>query len=259
MIQRDPPSGVIERWQPELDRIAPRSERGHSHLQLLWEPGEEWAPVERWVIWECVTPDRAPLAGAIWLDLEGPPPRLFGRYDTQLQRFVRARNFLINQRQWEFYRETGFYGRPVWIVQGDRGGHKRNWGEVEQNLAMMAYGLQEPPDPPAPGALRYAEPCERTIRLLAGLDMVRSFGNLLKYMSHNEVLRDSLDRRERDVLQEMARQLWFWLGDQVEEAMTLTRDEANAIWDYADPEGEVPDYDAGIEDFIEEVAAAAPM
>ncbi len=261
MIQREPPAGVVERWQPELDRIAQPTERGHSHLMLLWEPGENWAPVERWVIWEMIRPQLAPLNGSIWFDLMGPPPRSFGRWDNVLERFKRTRTSLVNQRQWEVYQETGLYGRPVWIVQGEKGGHKRQWNSVEQNVAILAYNLPADSEvhPAVPGELCYAEPDERTVRLLAGLDMVRRYGDVLKVFQHSDALRERLDIRERDQLQEMARQVWMWMGDQVEEHMTLTRDQVTEIWDHADPDGEVPDYDRGYEDFVETIADTTPM
>ena len=255
MIQRNPPAGVIERWQPELDRIAPRTERGHSHLKLMWEPGEDWEPVERWVVWEMMDPWRAPRLG-IQEDLDGPPPRAFGRYDWQRRKFVRSRRFTVNQRQWEVHRDTGLFGRPIWIVQGDRGGHKRSWTDVEQNLMMLKLGLTEPIDPPAPGDLAYAEPGERMIDLLHGLDLVHRFGDLLRVFSNDDVLRSSLDAREQETARAMAEQLWHWLGDQVEEAMTLTRKQSNAIWEHANPDKAVPDYDREEDDFYVDVAGA---
>lgn len=255
MIQRTPPAGVIERWQPELDRIAQPTDRGHSHLMLVWESGEEWAPVERWVIYEMMRPEQSYLD--IWLDLDGPPPRSFGRYDTAKRRFVRTRSSMISQHQWELYRETGRFGRPVWIVQGEKGGHKRNWTDVEQNLAMIHCNTTEEMMPPAPGDLCYAEPDQRTVTLLHGLDLVHRFGDLLRVLSNDEFVRNSLDRRDRDMAQEMARLTWAWLGDQVEESLTFTRDQANEVWDNADPDGALTDYDVEEDDFITEVAEAA--
>ena len=130
MIQRSPPAGVVARWQPELDVLAPRTSLGLAHLRLVWEPGEEWCPVERWIVYEMHPANRAPFG--IYDDLTGPNPRNFGRYDATWDnrngtrgRFVRTRHFGITMRQWLLFRETGFFGRPIWVVQGRYGGHKR--------------------------------------------------------------------------------------------------------------------------------------
>lgn len=251
------PAGVIERWQPHLDAIAPQTREGLSHFRLVWEPGEDWAPVERWTIWEVMPAERSPMG--VFEDLHGPPPRAFGRYDDQLGRFVRSRNFHINQHQWEFFQETGMYGRPVWIIQGEKGGHKRFWNDTEQNLIRLHKGTKEVLDPPAPGELCYALPDWRTIAAIAELGVVARFGELLHYLSHDRLLRDSLDRREAEVAAEMADRLWSWLGDQVEEALdaVTTRKDVNAIWDVADADGEVIDWDAKEEYWKQEVAGAA--
>lgn len=251
------PAGVIERWQPHLDAIAPRSLHGLSHFRLVWEPGEDWAPVERWTIWEVSSAERAPMG--VFGDLHGPPPRAFGRYDEQLGMFIRERNFYINQRQWEFFQETGMYGRPVWIIQGEKGGHKRFWNDTEQNLIRMKLDTTEVLDPPAPGELPYALPDLRTIRAIAELGVVARFGELLRYLSHSEELRASLDRRERAQAAEMAERLWEWLGDQVEETLDneVTRKDVNEFWDRADADGDVIDWDAKEEYWKHEVGEAA--
>lgn len=242
------PAGVVERWQPELDRLSPPTPEGESHLRLLWEPGESWAPVHRWVVWELMPAQRAPLE--IYHELCGPNPRSFGHYDRVQRRFVRTRSFLINQRQWLLYRESGFYGRPMWIVQGTKGGHKRAWSEVESNLSLLHGG---PKEPPLPGELPYAEPDVRTIEKLRGLDMVRRFGDLLRLVSNREDVRARLDYRERVVAEAMANQVWDWMDEQVGESLALTRKQASEIWEYADPDAPEPDFDEGKQEFIDSI------
>lgn len=253
MMQRIPPAGVIERWQPELDRIAPPTERGLSHFRLVWEPGEPWQPVNRWVVWEMNLPERGPLG--THMDLLGPPPRRFGRWNGRY--FEQERSFTINQRQWEIHRETGLWGRPVWIVQGENGGHKRRWNEVEQNLIRMQLNTQEILDPPAMGDLEYAEPDRRTIRKLAELGVVSRCGSLLHLLSHQTQLLDALDRRERDQARQVADQLWGWLDEQVEETLQLSRRVVNEIWSRADADAELPDYEAKEEQWKDDVAYGA--
>ena len=264
MIDYGEPAGVAERWQPELDRIAPQTERGHSTLLLRWEPGEEWAPVGRWVIWEVMRPDMAPTI--VQPDLEGPNPRSFGYYDRSKRRFVRERTLSVTRQQWQFHADTGLYGRTVWVCQGGKGGHKRFWSDVEQNLAYMTYSDDwevlgiAPGDlqPPAPGELPYAEPDERTIAALRALDLVHRFGDVLRHVTDYQERTDMLDRREKSIAEEMARQLWYWLDDQVGETLDLiTRAQAQEVWDYADPDLPMPDYEQGHQQFIEEVAGAA--
>lgn len=257
MIEREAPEGVVERWQPELDRISgPRTRRGYSHLRLMWEPGEDWCPVGRWMIWECMPPERAPFG--CFLDLKGPNPRSFARYDRVLGKVKRTRNFFINRQQWVFHRETGLYGRPIWVVQGRKGGHKRFWNDVEQTLAQMMWELDQAPEPPAPGDLCYAEPDTRTINALRALNLVQRFGDTLRRYMHDTTLRDSLDRREREIAQEMARQVFFWLDDQLEEGLEhMTRQHVAEIWDHASDVRDETDYDRRETDFITEVAERA--
>lgn len=256
------PSGVIERWQPELDRIAPPTERGHSSLVLRWEPGEEWSPVNRWVVWEVMRPEMAPRLG-VQQDLDGPNPRDYGFWDPIMKKFRRTRRFSITQAQWLFYRRTGMYGRCVWVVQGRNGGTKRFWSEVEQNLAMMTYGEEfnalgigaDALQPPAPGELPYCEPNDKTIEALHGLDMVHRFGSILHLLSSQVEMGAALDIREQTVAEEMARQVWYWMDDQIEETLDLvTRAQVQDFWDNTNPDLPVPDYDAGEADFITQVA-----
>lgn len=246
LIQHHPPAGVVERWQPELDRLATRTDDGLAWLRLVWEPGEAWAPVHRWMIWEMMPAHRAPLG--LVDELMGPNPRQFGFYDRVQRRFVRTRSFLINRRQWQMYQDTGLYGRPIWVVQGKVGGHKRFWNEVESNLSLLHGG---PAEPPLPGDLPYAEPDQRTIEKLRGLDMVKRFGDVLKLVSNDDALRSRLDFRERAQTAEMARQVWGWLDEQAGEALTFTREQLFEIHCGSDPDAPEPDYDQGKEEFVE--------
>ncbi len=245
------PSGIVERWQPELDRLAMPSERGPSWFKLIWEPGEPWAVVGRWVVWEMSPACRAPLDAHD--QLRGPNPRWFGAYDEALDRFVQAKAFLISQRQWWEYRRHGYYGTPVWVVQGERGGHKRYWTPIESKISVMNGG---PADPPEPGSLRYAEPDQRTISQLGQLDMIRKYGDVLHLLDSRPALRAELDRREREQAEEMARQLWNWLGDQALENLTLTNKQEQEMWEHASDTDPVPDWDREHEEFIEEVAGS---
>lgn len=258
MIDYEGPSGVAERWQPELDAIAPRTERGTSWFHLMWEPGEVWAPVMRWVIWEVSPFERAP--GFIQDDLRGPNPRLFGKWDAAAGKFRQERSFTVNMRQWDFYQQTGCYGRPVFVVQGERGGHRRRWSDVQQNVIMAQTGMDTMPDgglePPAPGDLCYAEPDSRTIRKLAADDLVRLYGDIL----HRVALRGGtslLDIREQRVARQMAEIVFRHVEEEVEDALDamVTKAVADELWDHAtDEEYRHIDPDEAAESHIEQIA-----
>lgn len=246
------PAGVVERWQPELDRLSPPTAHGPSHLMLDWEPGEAWAPVHRWVIRELTPAYRAPFD--IYEQLRGPNPRDFGHYDAVSRRYVHTRSFLITRRQWEIYRATGFYAPMLWVVQGDRGGHKRFWSEVESNLSLLMGG---PERPPLPGALPYAEPDFQTIARLRALGLVRLLSDTLRLQGNRVELGRKLDFIERNKAYEMGLRIWEWMEDQLGNALTLTRAQASEIWDYADPDAPEPDMDFGKEEFVKEIARTA--
>lgn len=252
MIQYDAPVGVVERWQPELDAIAPRTESGHTWLKLVWEPGEAWSEVGRWVVYEMTPFGRQP---TIVTDaLLGPNPRNYGRWDGLLKRFVRTKSVGITMRQWLLFQETGCFGRPIWVVQGSRGGHKRFWTDVESNLSLMHGG---PEVPPAPGDLRYAEPNRVTIDRLKAMDLVDRFGDILNRLSNNDEIRSALSRREREIAASMADQVWGWMEEQVQEAMEFTNDQLYQIWEAGSMDVPEPDYERGREEFVNEVAGSA--
>lgn len=245
-------------WLEALDRLSPRSE-GRTWLHLLWEPGEPWCPVERWIVYEMIPLWMVPMGDALRRELAGPNPRAFGHYDTVLERFVRVPHpdapKMISQRQWLLFRETGFYGRPIWVVQGSQGGNKRFFTEIESQLSLMHGGTEEPP---APGELGYAVPDNRTTSKLRGMDLVARFGDVLHAVAANGRW-DALDRREQQVAQDMAEQMWGWLETQMGE-LRITRKAAKEFWDNApagDDDAPAIDYEAEQAAFVEEIASAA--
>lgn len=244
-------------WQAALDRLAPRTDRGHDWLLLRWEAGDPWAPVHRWVVWQMTPESRIPDFGIIEA-LRGPNPRNFGYWDPRLGRFVRTRALPISRQQWEIFQEHRHWAQPLWIVQGRNGGHLKEWTDVQSTLSQMHGG---PEEPPRAGALPYAPFDQRVVRQLRGLDVVARFGDILGRLSANPQAVEWLDLREREQTLEMARQLWGWLGEQIAEGLNpdtgdgLTRKQADEIWDHADPDAPVPDYEAEEERFLESVAS----
>lgn len=243
-------------WQAALDRLAPRTDRGHDWLLLRWGAGDPWAPVHRWVIWSMTPEWRIPDFGILEA-LQGPNPRNFGYFDRQKGRFVRTKALPISRQQWEIFQEHGHWAQPLWIVQGKSGGHLKEWTDIQSTLSLMHGG---PKEPPRAGTLPYAPFDRRVIARLRALDLVAKFGDVLGALSENPNAVEWLDQREREQTLEMARQLWGWLGDQVEETLHpgegdgLSRQAASDIWEHADPDAPEPDYEKIEEQFMETVS-----
>jgi hypothetical protein len=165
---------VPKQWEDELAEISPSQSR-FIWLKLIYEEGYPWEPVERYMIYQ-MTPERLMTKGTmmeyILEQLKDPdPPSAHGNYyDTVLEEFVRNPDCLITERAWHLYRETGCWGRPYWVIQGEKGGHKRWFTTVEKQLLRLA---KLPTEPPAPGDLPYAEWDERVKKNLQILDMLR--------------------------------------------------------------------------------------
>ncbi|MBA2713420.1 MAG: hypothetical protein H0U55_07705 [Rubrobacteraceae bacterium] len=146
--------------------------------------------------------------------LDPAPPSAHGNYyDTVLKEFVRNPDCLITERAWHLFRETNCWGRPYWVIQGTKGGHKRWFSQNEQKLLKMA-GL--PTDPPAPGDLPYAEFDDRVLVQLEKLDMLRSEQGQLK--RRGSILgKNAHQIREEEDGKKFRLQLVSFLKEQMEE------------------------------------------
>lgn len=174
------PSGFVysrpvpPEWQADLARLTPKEDRT-TWLQLAWMSGDPWGPVQRWCVYEMVpllvwqNIIRAHVARGKkpeetiefeqWQDLEGPHPRDRGYYDTILKSFM-SDGCTVTRQEWELYREhQKAIPKLYWIIQGEQGGHKRRYDQLEQQWLHHA-GL--PTDPPSPGDLPYA-PYDRRV------------------------------------------------------------------------------------------------
>ena len=168
-----------------LAETFPRTD-GLPWLMARWEPGDDWAPIERWVVWEVhpwhlVPPEDQALVREA---LEGPNPRATGHYcaagwcecPIKRNRFTGGASESTDYfRQWQVAQElraagTPGYPRIVWIVQGERGGHPPMMDSIEKQLAAAA---ELPTDYPVAGALPYAQLDERVIRGLVAHDRLR--------------------------------------------------------------------------------------
>ena len=196
-------------WQAELDRIAPPGGK-LSWLYLYWEEGYDWEPVGRWMIGQ-VIPAQS-IAPLIREFLEGPNPADHGHFENDEYGHPRWVTDLpgVTRRQWHFFRETGNYLRPYWVVQGSHGGHRVQWSFAERRIIDMNGGN---PEPPAPGELPYAIPDKRTFEQIGERDMFRKYAYAIDFMENSE---RRIEESERRGLEEMRRMLWDKMSGQVQ-------------------------------------------
>lgn len=191
---------TVDRWNAELERLCPRQDRS-SYLRMVWEPGDPWAPVQRWMVYEfeprCVNP-----TATYWDLVDGVDPRDLNHYDAVDKRYKRRtgmKGSWLARLSYRLYRQTGDLPRPFWVVQGTKGGHLRYYGPLHQRVATDA-GL--PPVPPAPGSLCYAEPDARTWAAIGQQDRLRSAAEGLNSLDPT-ARRDALERLNRALLREL--------------------------------------------------------
>jgi hypothetical protein len=209
-------------WQATLDAIAPPGGR-LSWLKVAWVPGDHWDKVERWVIHQMIPIDRTP--EMIRTDLLGPSPRMRGRYDRVLGRFIPDPMCNVSLQQWQLFQDTRCWAKPFWIVQGTGGGHKKSFNRVESVISRMHGG---PKEPPLAGDLPYAAPDNRTFDKLIKLDLVRTYSYLLDKAGRSKELFDAHDER---IMDEMREQVWRWLQGQVQDVLSDERAGSRAIWE----------------------------
>lgn len=183
-VQRmDPPHP----WVIALDAISPCHDR-LSHLELWWEAGLPWAPVQRWVLYQLQPFTGMHEDGVLdWLallDLERPcqcayewarapeaytigmaiPRELARCQRCQRMRTPSRTNILTAALQ-------GYQAAPFWVLQGAQGGHKLQYTTEESTLAS---GLGMSGKPPVPGALPYAPFDLRVVANLRAYDLATS-------------------------------------------------------------------------------------
>lgn len=221
------PEGAAAEANELLAQIAPRSDTIH-WLHCYYEPGERWQPVERLVIAEMIP--RTILAGkdaffrmmgeqdgdSLFNELEGPNPREAGYYDRVKQEFITRDGMLppsITQRQWWLWRSERAYARVFWIIQGENGGHKRNFSMLEKKI-LRFNGL--PTDAPWAGQLPFAR-FDRRI-----LDKLQAMDRLTKWMENHTASWDARTVQDRNIEREKAQEeidsrILSWLESQIEE------------------------------------------
>lgn len=256
--QRDARRTPNPAWVEALGALAPRSEV-HSWLHLAWEPGDPWAPVDRWVVWQMIPP--AGIDPRMRVDLEGPDPRSRGHYCAPNQCACKAHSHawrggasaLIDRAQWRMFRglddpaTAGHLCVRWWIVQGTGGGHQRRFTAVESRLLRL-HGL--PAEPALPGDLCYAEPDARTWAAIRQRDT----------MAQGRVFTESLERvaqwfdaEETKALEAGRAQLLAWLGEQVKDTLESGAGSLQRVLaEQRDPNAARPrvDYDRAGDEFV---------
>lgn len=198
-------------WQAALDGIAPPGGR-LSWLRLTWVAGDPWQPIGRWCIYQMLPIDR--VNALVRESLLGPSPRVRGRYDEVLGRFIPDLDCNVDLIQWQLFQKTRCYGRPYWVVQGTEGGHKKLFNRAERAVCRMNNA---PDEPPAIGDLPYAAPDQRTFDKLLKHDLARSYSYLLDRVSGSQ---EVFDMHEQQVIDGVRGQLWKWLASQVRGALS---------------------------------------
>jgi len=196
-------------WQAELDRIAPPGGK-LSWLHLYFEQGYDWEPIGRWMIGQ-VIPAQS-ISPLIREFLEGPNPADHGHFESDDYGQPRWVTDLpgITRRQWQYFKETGNYLKPYFVVQGSHGGHRVQFNFAERRIISMNGG---DPNPPMPGELPYAVPDARTFAEIGKRDLMRNYAYAIDFMDNSE---KRIAEDERKGLEEMRRQLWGMMSSQVE-------------------------------------------
>lgn len=215
---------VPEAWQRQLAELAPRVQ-SLSWLKILWLPGTPEDPIQRYVIFQMTQREKIP--GPVLDLLQGPPPSKDHRIDLMLE-------------QWELFRETRCYGQPFWIIQGEKGGHKRRFNRIEQMTCKM-HG--RPQFPPAAGDLPYAPFDQRVIDKLAPLDRAQFWERGIQFCEGEEwKASDLTDEEHQAALGDFQGKLWDWLESQADQALdsVLTLHNQDAILSNVPTSDDVP-------------------
>jgi hypothetical protein len=142
------------------------------------------------------------------------------------------------REQWDLFRSSGCYAQAFWIIQGERGGHKRRFTHIESKL-LAARG--RPSSPPVPGTLAYAPFDQRVVDKLGPLDQLQ-FWN--RGIDLDERKPDDLDAEMREAAQAARGWLFNWLESQVDAALDSVTTLSNPLEIPTSPDARFLDRDA---------------
>lgn len=255
-------------WQAELEQLAPRI--GNSNwLKIHWFAGWDYEPVQRWRIFEMVP---APFRGVpeeILEDLQGLDPRhpengkwITGGYkvlteepDTVEKRWCSWSS--VDFDQWTLFQETHCFAVPVWIIQGDKGGHR--WRLSTAEIGILEEGGIKSPELPLPGDLPYADYDRRTFAQLAEFDRLRKWNMNTSWDDRGmtKTVAGLWVRGERQAAeQEYNKRLMVHLEGQIENAVgQMSRQSLPGFSDLPTREDK-RDEDAEDQAFVEETATS---
>jgi hypothetical protein len=248
----------LRAWQEQLEAAIPVTEH-LSHFRVEWEPGDPWAPRQRWVVWQMqpVTRPDGTLAihEDLWRGLHGPHPRSEGHAcftgwcpcDLKRQRWVDGPASIVPGLDRTTYELFHTYGRRwfptrFWVVQGPDGGHRFSLTDQEEKYAQYALGGGRPPVVPRIGQLAYAPFDGRVVQRIAAYDKLASWKFARGFASRTgaDVAADEARIGEAAVKlleQHLGEQTALWLDEHGKPWLNWVRD--NAI----DPTKDVRPYD----------------
>ena len=219
----------IEAQNPITDRV--------SGLLVRWQP-----EAGRWFIYQVLPAHCTP---ALVLDEKQPIIAKGTLFIPAPGRELMLLREMVDQTAWEIFKETGRYSRPFWVVQGDKGGHKRRLSLLERRVAKQMTGRAA--DVPVPGDLPYAPVDRRVVEALRPLDRMQGWAYALDISSRSP---QHFEATERAALDTAARELWSWLEHQVDAAWEDTETYRRKIDVPMGGDGAPSDYEALKEQMI---------
>lgn len=196
-------------WQEELDRITPPDRAENKARSVIWwEPGDEWEPIQRWIVYQMVPLKAVP--PEIIRQLNGPHPRSAGEYSKKLGCWKNGPAPLITKTAWVLHQKFKGWAKPYWIVQGDNGGHRYDLFPWERVLLHLQTGKR---DLPLAGDLPYAEPDQRTYDALRFAQ--RRHDETMKIALMATKYRGKLDGEDAAMVEKVARQYVAAWGEKI--------------------------------------------
>lgn len=222
------PIGAAAHANERLALISPRSDR-QSWLHCYWEPGEPWMPVHRLIIAEMIPRgimglelDFYRMMGddgneTLFMELEGPDPALSRYFDKDRGEVLfTGLQPTITHRQWVLWREQNAFARPIWVIQGSNGGHKRRFSDLEKVILRKQGIPRKKADAPLPGVLPYATFDDRILDKLEKMRELQEYAEMCRKWAS---LRSDEEQYKAKMSMEaqVEREIYAWLDPQIED------------------------------------------